>query len=114
VTEDLDPSWLAGTPDGAVVAHREVHLCAVTAVWPGEHFTARVPYQRRRKCFAWALVADDDVPLVRAGAKFWLVIERVRLRGHGQPETRSALAFRRPGALSPERAFTTRRENTHA
>ncbi len=114
MTEDLGPSWLTGTPDGAVVTRRDAHLCTVAAVWPGEGFSARVPYQRGRDHFAWVLIADDDVALVRPGARFWLVIEHVRLHGYGRPETRSAIAFRRPGALSPERAFANRREHTHA
>jgi len=113
VTEDLGPSWLTGTPDGAVVARREIREGTVTAVFDG-FFSARVRGERRRDYVDLALVSDRDAPLVRPGARFWLVIERVRLRGHGRPEVRSALAFRRPGALSPERAFATRRENTHA
>ena len=115
MTEDLGPSWLAGTPDGAVVARRDVHRCTVAGIEPGVFFTARIPGWRARRPFDWALIPDGDVPLVRPGAKFWLVTERIAPRCGGRtPDVLSALAFRRPGALSPQRAFVTRRENTHA
>jgi hypothetical protein len=114
VTEDLGPSWLTGTPDGAVVARRDVHLCTVAEVEPGVFFTARVPGRRARRPFDWALIPDGDVPVVKPGAKFWLVTERIQSRGYSRPEQRSALAFRRPGATTPQQAFTIRRESTHA
>jgi hypothetical protein len=114
MTADLGRSWLDSTPDGATVTRRETHLCTVAAVWPGDYFTARMEGRRGHRPFDWALVPDWDVPLVKPGARFWLPVERVVPRGGGRVDVVSALAFRRPGALSPERAFTDRRENADA
>lgn len=90
---DLGPSWLSGTPDGASVTRRDVHLCTVAEVAPGEYLTARVAGRRGQRPFAWALVPDGDLPLVRPGARFWLLVEHVLPRGCGRPDVVSALAF---------------------
>lgn len=100
---DLGRSWLSSTPDGAVVIERVVRVCTVTAVF-GDDFSARATGQRRRVYHQLSLVSDVDRPLVKPGARFWLVSETVRRRRGGA----AGIAFRRPGALSPQRAFADR------
>lgn len=101
---DLGCSWLSSTPDGAVVVERVVRACTVTAVFDDD-FSARATGQRRRVYHPLRLVSDVDRPLVKPGARFWLVSETVR----GRPgEAYSAIAFQRPDALSPQRAFADR------
>ena len=101
---DLGRSWLSSTPDGAVVIERVVRVCTVTAVFDDD-FSAHTTGQRRRVYHPLRLVSDADRPLVKPGARFWLVSETVA----GRPgEAYSAIAFRRPGALSPQRAFADR------
>lgn len=101
---DLGRSWLSSTPDGAVVIERVVRACTVTAVYDDD-FSAHTTGQRRRVYHPLSLVSDADRPLVKPGARFWLVVER--LRSH-PVQICSAIAFRRPGALSPQRAFADR------
>ncbi len=103
-TTALGPSWLSSTPDGAVIVRRTITQYTVVELLDG-HIGARPEGRRRLEYFDTRLVADHDAPIVRPGARFWLVVETMR----GRPgEAYSAIAFRRPGALSPERAFADR------
>lgn len=102
-TTEFGPSWLASVPDGATVLGRAIAEGVV--VTPGDtHFSARLTGRHSRAHYQMALVARRDRALVRSGAQFWDVAERVVLSG-GQVETVSAIAFQRPGVESAEAAF---------
>lgn len=98
LTDDLGSSWLRSLPDGTRVRRRQVWLCTVTAV-ADEWFSARVPGERRRRYLDLVQVADDDLPLLVPGAKFWWVAEWTR-----PGEVTHAIRFRRPG-VTAEHAF---------
>lgn len=100
----VNDSWLSSTPDGAVIVRRTVTEYRVAQVLDG-HIAARPVGRRRLEYFDTRMVADWDAPIVKPGARFWLVVERFAGRAG---EAHSAIAFRRPGALSPERAFAAR------
>jgi hypothetical protein len=55
-----------------------------------------------------AIIADWDLPLVKRGATFWLVVENVR-GTHGHMERWSAIVFRHPGIDTAEEALTAPR-----
>lgn len=103
-TTDLGPSWLRSLPNGASVLRRDVHECVVVAV-DSEFFSARFPGERRRRYFDPLLIADEDRPLLKPGARFWSVTERVCLRGSGRAEYVSAIRFQRPGHATAESLF---------
>lgn len=86
---------------GARLAVAEGVVTAVDA----EFFSARFPGERRRRYFDPLLVADEDRALLKPGARFWSVTERVCLRGSGRPEYVSAIRFQRPG-VSAESLFS--------
>jgi hypothetical protein len=101
VTAALGPSWLASLPGGVEVARREISECTVKAVLDG-YFSYTVKGRRKREHLDLVMVADCDMPLVAKGARFWLVVERIRGRSG---EARSAIRFAGPGARSVEQAF---------
>ena len=108
VTADFGPSWLASVPDGATVLGRAIAEDVV--VTPGDtHFSARLSGRHSRAHYPMALIARRDRALVRSGARFWDVAERVVLAG-GRVETVSAIAFQRPGVETAEAAFTQSRK----
>ena len=92
----LGVSWLRSLPAGAQVLERRVDAFVVAALEP-DHLAARVPGRRGRRLVDLALVPVADRPLLRVGARFWLVSERVLLPGCGRPEHVSAIRFQRPG-----------------
>lgn len=101
---DFGPSWLSSVPDGAVVLGRTTAEGTVVTLFGDAFFSARVKGRRSRAYYQFALVAGDERELLRPGAKFWEVAERVCLSG-GRVETVSALAFRRPGVDVAQAAF---------
>jgi hypothetical protein len=105
-------SILADLPTGSEVVMRTIHDRVVEIVYGGDDllFSAVAPGQPRHdddcEFYGRASVADFDLPLVKRGAKFWLVIETVRDR-YGYTERTSAIAFHHPGIGSAEEAFAT-------
>ncbi len=99
----LGRSWLRSLPAGARVLDRRVDAFVVAALEP-DHLAARVPGRRGRRLVDLALVPVADRPLLRVGARFWLVTERVALPGARRAEYFSAVRVQRPGA-SPESLF---------
>jgi hypothetical protein len=105
-------SILVGLPAGSEVVMRTIHDRVVEIVYGGDDllFSAVAP---GRRCddddcefYNRASVADFDLPLVKRGAKFWLVVETVRRRD-GHTERTSAIAFQHPGIETAEEAFAT-------
>ena len=109
VPTEFGPSWLASVPDGATVLGRAIAEGVVVTLYGDAYFTARLTGRHSRAHYQIALVARRDRALVRSGARFWDVAERVVLSG-GRVETVSAIAFRRPGVESAEVAFAQGRK----
>lgn len=101
---ELGGSWLASVPDGACVLSRAVTLYVVAAVEP-DHVVARVSGRHGRRLIDLGLVPVADRSLLRVGARFWLVTERVLAAGCGRPEWATGVRVQRPG-VTAEQAFT--------
>jgi len=103
-------SLIAGLPDGAEVVMRTIHDRIVETVYGHDdlYFTAVAPGRNDDDCeyYPLSIVAEWELPLVKRGARFWLVVENVRGRD-GRMERRSAIAFQHPGVGSAEEAFVT-------
>lgn len=101
---DLGPSWLTSLSAGASVLDRRVEPFVVAAIEP-DHLAARVPGRRSRRLIDLGLVPAADRGLLRVGARFWLLTERVLLPGCRRPEYVSAIRFQRPGQTTTEALF---------
>jgi hypothetical protein len=105
-------SILTDLPTGSEVVMRTVHDRVVEIVYGGDEllFSAVAPGCPRHdddcEFYNRASVADFDLPLVKRGAPFWLVVETVRRRD-GHTERTSAIAFQHPGVETAEEAFAT-------
>lgn len=101
-------SILTDLPEGSTVVMRTIHDRAVEIVYGHDdlYFSAVAPDRRADDCefYGRSIVADWDLPLVKRGAPFWLVIETIR-DVHGRIERRSGIAFRHPGIETAEAAF---------
>jgi hypothetical protein len=104
-------SILSDLPTGSEVVMRTIHDRVVEIVYGGDDllFSAVAPGRSRHdddcEFYGRASVADFDLPLVKCGAKFWLVIETVRRRD-GHTERTSAIAFQHPGVETAAEALT--------
>ena len=108
-TTDFGPSWLGSVPDGATVLGRAIAEGVVVTLFGDAYFSARLAGRHSRAHYPMALIARRDRALVRSGARFWDVAERVVLSG-GRVETVSAIAFQRPGVETAEVAFALSRK----
>lgn len=103
-------SLIANLPDGAEVVMRTIHDRIVETVYGHDdlYFTAVAPGRDDDcECYPLSIVAEWELPLVKRGARFWLVVENIRGR-HGRMERRSAIAFQHPGVGTAEEAFAPR------
>lgn len=105
-------SILTDLPDGSEVVFRAIRTLTVEIVYGHDdlYFSAVEPGRPRLddgcEFYPKSMIADFDLPLVKRGAAFWLVVEKIRGR-HGHMEGRSAIAFQHPGVGSAEEAFAT-------
>lgn len=105
-------SILIDLSDGSEAVMRTIHDRIVETVYGHDDlwFSAVAP---GRSCcdddceyYDRAIIADWDLPLVKRGAAFWLVVETVRSK-HGRTERTSAIAFQHAGIGTAEEAFAT-------
>lgn len=101
-------SIITDLPDGAEVTFRSIQDRVVEIVYGHDdlYFSAVTPERHSRlddacEFYSRDQVADWDLPLVKAGAVFWLVVENVRGK-HGHMERRSAIVFQHPGFATAE------------
>lgn len=105
-------SIIIDLPAGSEVVMRTIHDRLVEIVYGGDDlmFSAVAPGRSCRdddcEFYNRASVADFDLPLVKRGATFWLVVETVRRRD-GHTERTSAIAFQHPRVETAEEAFAT-------
>jgi hypothetical protein len=103
-------SILADLPAGSEVVMRTIRDRIVEIVYGHDDlfFSAVAPGRTRTdddcEYYDRAIIADWDIPLVKRGAAFWLVIETVRSE-HGRMEQTSAIAFQHPGTATAEEAL---------
>ena len=105
-------SILTDLPDGSEAVMRTIHDRIVETVYGHDDlwFSAVAPGGSCRdddcEYYDRAIIADWDLPLVKRGAPFWLVVEAVRRRD-GHTERTSAIAFQHPGIATAEEALAT-------
>jgi hypothetical protein len=104
-------SLIADLTDGAEVVMRTIHDRVVVTVYGHDdlYFTAVAPGRGDDECeyYPLDLVAEWELPLVKRGAWFWLVVENVR-GPHGHMERQAAIAFQHEGVATAEEAFASR------
>lgn len=104
-------SLIADLPDGAEVVMRTIHDRIVETVYGHDdlYFTAIAPGRDDDdcECYPLSIVAEWELPLVKRGARFWLVVENVRGRD-GRMERRSAIAFQHEGVGTAQEALAPR------
>jgi hypothetical protein len=107
-------SIIADLPDGAEVTFRSILDRVVEIVYGHDdlYFSAVAP---GRSCcdddceyYGRNDISDCDLPSVKRGGAFWLVVENVRDQ-HGYTERQSAIAFQHPGVDTAEAALTAPR-----